>query len=228
MAYSRKIHKIQKRKRQELEPSDSDEVVEEEGAIQDPNRALEAPTYKVRNFSDVDLWGSDLDMEENQPRIKRKPKKEVTKSKKEASKPNEEAGSSYSEEEDNQIKKNDSKKKGSKRRGRKIGSESEKAKFQRSFSDPESDFSGGDLEDESSLEKQLKPIFENPKWLGECVPFALTHANDGGDQDHVPAAINRYLKDYQQEGVQFLHSIVVRGLGAVLGDDMGELLLSVI
>lgn len=44
---------------------------------------------------------------------------------------------------------------------------------------------------------------------------------DNGDVHQVPASINRYLKEYQREGVQFMYSSVIRGEGCVLGDDMG-------
>ena len=37
----------------------------------------------------------------------------------------------------------------------------------------------------------------------------------------VPATINRYLRDYQREGVRFLYQHFVQDGGAILGDDMG-------
>ena len=37
----------------------------------------------------------------------------------------------------------------------------------------------------------------------------------------MPASINRYLRDYQREGIRFLHSLYARGLGGILADDMG-------
>jgi len=116
----------------------------------------------------------------------------------------------------------------SKRRGRKLG-----AGHHRSFESPESDID--EFEDDSTLEKQMKPFFEDPKWEFECKPFVMSRSavyagedhevpnQDGeGETDEIPAAINRYLKDFQKEGVQFLHSVITRGLGAVLGDDMGK------
>jgi SNF2 family DNA or RNA helicase len=39
----------------------------------------------------------------------------------------------------------------------------------------------------------------------------------------VPAAINTYLREYQQEGVKFLWERYSEGRGGLLGDDMGEL-----
>ena len=37
----------------------------------------------------------------------------------------------------------------------------------------------------------------------------------------VPATMNQYLRDYQQEGVQFLYSRYSSNAGGVLCDDMG-------
>ena len=37
----------------------------------------------------------------------------------------------------------------------------------------------------------------------------------------VPGTINRYLRDYQRLGVQFLYSHYKNKHGAILGDDMG-------
>ena len=36
----------------------------------------------------------------------------------------------------------------------------------------------------------------------------------------VPATINRYLRDYQRDGVCFLFRQYAQGLGGILGDDM--------
>lgn len=38
---------------------------------------------------------------------------------------------------------------------------------------------------------------------------------------HVPASINRYLRGYQREGVQFLFRQYAKGEGGILADDMG-------
>ncbi|GFH47552.1 hypothetical protein CTEN210_04027 [Chaetoceros tenuissimus] len=90
--------------------------------------------------------------------------------------------------------------------------------------------------DEAALEQELKPHFENPKWLSECIPLPLKNPlaeQDGeGDQEQggdaaadmkhsIPASINRYLKVYQQEGVRFIYKLLMQGYGSVLGDDMG-------
>lgn len=37
----------------------------------------------------------------------------------------------------------------------------------------------------------------------------------------VPASINRYLRTYQREGVMFFYNNYRRGVGGILGDDMG-------
>ncbi|MCF3243882.1 SNF2-related protein, partial [Escherichia coli] len=37
----------------------------------------------------------------------------------------------------------------------------------------------------------------------------------------IPAPIAQWLRDYQVEGVQFLHERFVKQTGAILGDDMG-------
>ena len=37
----------------------------------------------------------------------------------------------------------------------------------------------------------------------------------------IPATINQYLRDYQQEGVRFLYEHYISDTGAVLCDDMG-------
>lgn len=42
-----------------------------------------------------------------------------------------------------------------------------------------------------------------------------------GKHAFVPATINQYLRDYQQEGIQFLYNNFRRGHGSLLADDMG-------
>lgn len=37
----------------------------------------------------------------------------------------------------------------------------------------------------------------------------------------IPATVNQYLRDYQQQGVQFLYSRYSNNAGGVLCDDMG-------
>lgn len=50
-----------------------------------------------------------------------------------------------------------------------------------------------------------------------CVPFELNDAHG----DRVPYTINRYLRDYQREGVRFMYNSYRRSRGCILGDDMG-------
>lgn len=65
---------------------------------------------------------------------------------------------------------------------------------------------------------QEKPVFPgsitDPRL---CVPFKLSDA----DGDRVPYTINRYLRDYQREGVRFIYKNYICSRGCILGDDMG-------
>ncbi|XP_068167707.1 DNA excision repair protein ERCC-6-like 2 [Antennarius striatus] len=49
-----------------------------------------------------------------------------------------------------------------------------------------------------------------------CVPLEL-----GDDGHRVPYTINRYLRDYQREGIRFIYSNYMHSRGCILGDDMG-------
>ncbi|XP_029019312.1 DNA excision repair protein ERCC-6-like 2 isoform X2 [Betta splendens] len=49
------------------------------------------------------------------------------------------------------------------------------------------------------------------------VPLEL----DGINGDRVPYTINRYLRDYQREGIRFIYSSYTCSKGCILGDDMG-------
>ncbi|KAG7223374.1 hypothetical protein INR49_032201 [Caranx melampygus] len=66
---------------------------------------------------------------------------------------------------------------------------------------------------------QEKPVFPNsitdPRL---CVPLELS---DADAEDRVPYTINRYLRDYQREGIRFIYKNYARARGCVLGDDMG-------
>jgi hypothetical protein len=81
-------------------------------------------------------------------------------------------------------------------------------------------------EDNSDIdfdEQVLKPEFAHPK-LGPpspLEPLILPKRKDQEVTHQIPAAINRYLRGYQQHGVTFLYSCIMRGSGAILGDDMG-------
>lgn len=61
-----------------------------------------------------------------------------------------------------------------------------------------------------------KPAFHmNQKHSGPSKPFVLS----GTIQ--VPYTINRYLRDYQREGVKFIYDSYKKSRGCILGDDMG-------
>nr|XP_010965755.1 DNA excision repair protein ERCC-6-like 2 isoform X1 [Camelus bactrianus] len=67
--------------------------------------------------------------------------------------------------------------------------------------------------DDEDLEK---PYFPDRKFPSSAVAFHLSK-----DGDSIPYTINRYLRDYQREGAQFLYGHFIQGRGCVLGDDMG-------
>ncbi|XP_041855810.1 DNA excision repair protein ERCC-6-like 2 isoform X3 [Melanotaenia boesemani] len=63
---------------------------------------------------------------------------------------------------------------------------------------------------------QEKPLF--PGSITDpslCIPFDLN------DEDKVPYTINRYLRDYQREGIRFIYKNYIQSTGCILGDDMG-------
>ncbi|KAM4807986.1 LOW QUALITY PROTEIN: DNA excision repair protein ERCC-6-like 2 [Rhinophrynus dorsalis] len=67
--------------------------------------------------------------------------------------------------------------------------------------------------DDEDLEK---PLFPNRTPPGPLVEFPLS---DTGVS--VPYTINRYLRDYQRDGVRFLYEHFSQSTGCILGDDMG-------
>ncbi|KAM6169957.1 DNA excision repair protein ERCC-6-like 2 [Rhynchocyon petersi] len=67
--------------------------------------------------------------------------------------------------------------------------------------------------DDEDLEK---PYFSEQKCPSSAITFKLSE-----DGDCIPYTINRYLRDYQREGVQFLYGHYNQGRGCILGDDMG-------
>uniref|UniRef100_A0A8C8X672 DNA excision repair protein ERCC-6-like 2 n=1 Tax=Panthera leo TaxID=9689 RepID=A0A8C8X672_PANLE len=67
--------------------------------------------------------------------------------------------------------------------------------------------------DDEDLEK---PYFPDRKFPSSAVAFPLSE-----DGDSIPYTINRYLRDYQREGAQFLYAHFIQGKGCILGDDMG-------
>ncbi|KAM9250936.1 DNA excision repair protein ERCC-6-like 2 isoform 2-T2 [Cariama cristata] len=67
--------------------------------------------------------------------------------------------------------------------------------------------------DDGDLEK---PFFPDRNLPSPAVAFKLS---DNGD--FIPYTINRYLRDYQREGAQFLYGHYANKRGCILGDDMG-------
>uniref|UniRef100_A0A8C2N4U3 DNA excision repair protein ERCC-6-like 2 n=1 Tax=Cricetulus griseus TaxID=10029 RepID=A0A8C2N4U3_CRIGR len=67
--------------------------------------------------------------------------------------------------------------------------------------------------DDEDLEK---PYFPDRKFPSLADAFKLSE-----DGDSIPYTINRYLRDYQREGAQFLYRHYIQGRGCILGDDMG-------
>ncbi|KAM5227760.1 DNA excision repair protein ERCC-6-like 2 [Ctenodactylus gundi] len=67
--------------------------------------------------------------------------------------------------------------------------------------------------DDEDLEK---PYFPDRKFPSPANAFKLSE-----DGDSIPYTINRYLRDYQREGAQFLYRHYIQGGGCILGDDMG-------
>ncbi|NWZ80163.1 ER6L2 protein, partial [Poecile atricapillus] len=63
---------------------------------------------------------------------------------------------------------------------------------------------------------QEKPYFPDRNIQSPAVAFKLS---DNGD--FIPYTINRYLRDYQREGTQFLYRHYANKRGCILGDDMG-------
>ncbi|XP_041107374.1 DNA excision repair protein ERCC-6-like 2 [Polyodon spathula] len=61
-----------------------------------------------------------------------------------------------------------------------------------------------------------KPFFHDRKPPGPALPCMLSEHGEC-----IPYTINRYLQDYQREGVMFIYSHYVKGRGCILGDDMG-------
>ncbi|RXN18413.1 DNA excision repair ERCC-6-like 2 [Labeo rohita] len=62
-----------------------------------------------------------------------------------------------------------------------------------------------------------RPLFHsNQTPPGPSEPFLLP-----GSDVKVPYTINRYLRDYQREGIKFIYHSYVKSRGCILGDDMG-------
>jgi hypothetical protein len=63
------------------------------------------------------------------------------------------------------------------------------------------------------------PEIENPRLglSGPLIPLQLIDPEKAEVIYSVPASINRYLSEYQRQGVQFLYSRLSKGMGAILG-----------
>lgn len=66
---------------------------------------------------------------------------------------------------------------------------------------------------------QERPQFEESTRVKPCRPYEDIELEQSAGV--VPASIAQYLRDYQVEGVQFLHKSFVYQRGCILGDDMG-------
>ncbi|KAJ4396502.1 hypothetical protein N0V93_000721 [Gnomoniopsis smithogilvyi] len=73
----------------------------------------------------------------------------------------------------------------------------------------------------SDDERDPEELEERPKFdnIEPCRPYKDIELE--GSAGLIPASIAQYLRDYQIEGVKFLHEHFVFQTGAILGDDMG-------
>ncbi|KAI1468136.1 P-loop containing nucleoside triphosphate hydrolase protein [Daldinia caldariorum] len=74
-------------------------------------------------------------------------------------------------------------------------------------------------DDERLADLDEKPQFDEKSGIKPCRPYkdvVLEHS-----AGVIPASIAQYLRDYQVEGVKFLHYLFVYQKGGILGDDMG-------
>ncbi|KAI2467537.1 P-loop containing nucleoside triphosphate hydrolase protein [Annulohypoxylon bovei var. microspora] len=74
-------------------------------------------------------------------------------------------------------------------------------------------------DDERLADLEEKPQFDQKSGIKPCRPYkdvVLEHS-----AGVIPASIAQYLRDYQIEGVKFLHYLFVYQKGGILGDDMG-------
>ncbi|CAL9707977.1 unnamed protein product [Knipowitschia caucasica] len=88
------------------------------------------------------------------------------------------------------------------------------------------DHGAAGVEESVPVSKLKKPTFnstsqEKPFFSGTVinsnvsVPLILSH------EDKVPYTINRYLRNYQREGIKFMYNNYIHSRGCILGDDMG-------
>lgn len=68
-----------------------------------------------------------------------------------------------------------------------------------------------------SLYEDERPLFHsNQRPPGPSEPFMVS-----GSDVKVPYTINRYLRDYQRDGIKFIYHNFAKSKGCILGDDMG-------
>lgn len=91
---------------------------------------------------------------------------------------------------------------------------------------------GYESDDDSASEKYsastLHPHFEAP-YFGPFDNEPMLLIDERNElQYEMPLSINRYLPNYQQEGIEFMFDRLAKGCGAILGDDMGETCLGLV
>jgi len=67
--------------------------------------------------------------------------------------------------------------------------------------------------------REERPVFDAKSGIKPCRPYKAIELEYSAGI--VPASIAQYLRDYQVEGVKFLHQRFVYQKGCILGDDMG-------
>ncbi|KAE8250681.1 hypothetical protein A4X13_0g4489 [Tilletia indica] len=72
-------------------------------------------------------------------------------------------------------------------------------------------------------EEQLlpRPNFNCSEEVKKNTPPLHLGTNEKGKVVQVPKTINRFLRDYQRDGIRFLYNCYSEGRGGILGDDMG-------
>uniref|UniRef100_A0A8C6PQV7 Excision repair cross-complementation group 6-like 2 n=1 Tax=Nothobranchius furzeri TaxID=105023 RepID=A0A8C6PQV7_NOTFU len=80
--------------------------------------------------------------------------------------------------------------------------------------------------EKEAVPKPMRPALnhcmqEKPVFPGKTVDPSHCIALDLRGEDRVPYTINRYLRDYQREGIRFIYNNYIHSTGCILGDDMG-------
>ena len=74
-------------------------------------------------------------------------------------------------------------------------------------------------DDDISARHEQRPKFDESSGIKPCRPYKDVELEYSAGT--IPACIAQYLRDYQVEGVKFLHQKFVYQKGCILGDDMG-------